>query len=107
MNQRNYNLGPVEERETVINHVNGDGSYSIYTCEGPMITKLDKCVDGGTAVIEKEHTNTAGEVTGIIYKIDLNCISFRTKKPAANIVNEEQKQAAAERLRKWRENNSR
>ena len=103
MNQRNYNLGPNEEKETTITHVYGDKLVEIYTCEQPMITKLDKCVAGGSAVVVKEHKNSVGEVTGISYKLPLNCLSLRVSIPSGRTLTEEQKEAARERLKKARE----
>ena len=72
-----------------------------------MITKLDKCVDGGSASVVKECLNSAGEVTGIVYQMDFKCLTLRPKRSSGSPRTEEQKRAAAEALKKWRENNKR
>ena len=107
MKTRNYNLGPNEEKETTINHMYGDKKAQIYTNEPPVITKLDKCVDGGSASVVKECLNSAGEVTGIVYEIDFKCLTMRTSITKGTPRTEEQKRAAAEALKKWREQNNR
>ena len=95
---------PISEQETVIQFNREDKGCRIWTSDSTMITKLDKrCKLAPDYYTMTKLTRTQdGEVAGKYYEIkDKSLLSFRTLK-VERVMSDEQKKAAAERLRKAR-----
>ncbi len=92
---------PPNEQETVIGFDRYDDMAEIYTSDTTMMHKFDKYVKSSP---DWELTNTYyldGEIVGKIYKIPRKLVSFRSK-TTKRTMTEEQRKAAAERLKKAR-----
>lgn len=95
---------PVNEQETVINFQRDGKTASIYTSDSTVMTKLDKLVDkkDSSYRISELHT-LSGVVVGKTYECDSkSLISFRAGSRKTTM-SDEQRKAAAERLRIARE----
>lgn len=95
---------PVTEQETVIQFNRDNKACTIWTSDSTMITKLDKlCKSSPNYYKEVKRTKTQdGEGAGKFYELtDKKMLSFRSSK-VKRVLTEEQKAAAAERLRKVR-----
>lgn len=94
---------PVNEQETVINYQRSGSLASIYTTDSTVITKLNKCVEANP--VEWKVTKThkiQGEIVGYTYECPKKYASFR-KSSQKRALSDEQKQKAAERMKKARE----
>ena len=95
---------PIYEQETVIRYGRGEDFVTVHTTDTTTMTKLDKLADNPDSEWTLSETWSAdGEVVEKMYKAPKNLISFRTAK-VSRIMTDEQKQAAAERLKSYRSN---
>ena len=92
---------PVDEQETTISFDRRDNTCYIYTSDSTMITKLDKLVKSGSYKLS-DIQYLEGDVVSKMYTCPKKLISFRAKTVRREMT-EEQKIAAAERLKKARE----
>jgi hypothetical protein len=90
------NLTP-PERETVLLTSDADDSWSIWTAQRPVITKLKKNPD---AVLVEE--GSYGTTVWAKFTLPANLITFRQARKRVELT-DEQRTARAERLRKVRE----
>ena len=95
----------MEEQETHVNFLRNSDRCEVYTSDRTVMTRLDKLAESEDAPhwkLKKIHKTQDGEIVGKTYETHKKLISFR-----ADIVTREltpeQKEAAAERMRKWRE----
>lgn len=88
----------IEEQETHINWSRGDARAKIYVSDVTTMTRLDKLVaaEGTEWKLDKEYREKDGRVHGKFYSCPVEFISFRSKRVT---MSEEQKEAAAERMR--------
>lgn len=95
---------PVNEQETVITFSRDSNEATIYTSDTTVMTKLDNLCDSSD---EWELTGTdraklTGDVLAKNYRVkNKSLVSFRTRKTKREMT-DEQREAAAERLRKAR-----
>lgn len=88
-----------DEQETVVQFGRNDEYMTIYTTDSTVMTKLDKCVEGGEyEVIEIHKLQKSDKIIGKTYKAKKRLLSFR-KKFVEREMTEEQKKASADRLR--------
>ena len=88
---------PLDERETIINFGRTEKGCWIYTSDETVMTRLDKLVASSPHYELKKIGNVKGSpVDREYYLDDKTLISFRSEKKK---MSEEQKQAAAERMR--------
>lgn len=92
----------LEERETVINFGRLDKTASVYTSDERLMTKLDKFVKQDTGWKFLKQETCQGDTVSKTYECPVELISFRSKKVARELT-EEQKAKAAERFRQYRE----
>ena len=95
------------EQETVINFYRTDDRMSIYTSDQTMITKLLSRVgenksksQAGYLLVREDKID--GRIVGIEVTDPKTFRTLRSKKPERKPMTEEQKRAAADRLRKAR-----
>lgn len=95
----------VSEQETTVSFMRDSDICTVYTSDSTVITKLDKLAESENAPhwkLKEEHRLQNGELVGKTYETHKRLISFR-----ADIViremTDEQKEAAAERMREWQE----
>jgi len=94
----------LEEQEVVINFGRNDEFVTAYVTDRTWMTKLDKRVSENPqqfSVIEEHIID--GSLIGRTYKFPKKLITIRTKEILGREFSEEHKQALAEGLRKWRE----
>lgn len=103
-----FPLAPVvntsaSEQETTISYSRDEDIASVYTCDNTVLTKLSK--------LAKEYPNEykvimihkiKDDISGYEFEIPKKLISFRA--PTTRVMSDEQRQAAAERLRNHRKN---
>lgn len=95
----------ISEQETTIGFMRDSDTCTVYTSDSTIMTKLDKLAESETAPhwkLKEEHKTTDGELVGKTYETNKRLISFRANIIAREMT-EEQKEAAAERMRMWRE----
>lgn len=99
----------IREQETTVNIMRDSDKASIYTSDSTMMTRLDKLAadeDAPHWKLIRIHKDRSGEVVGKTYETHKRLVSFR-----ADIVTREmtpeQKEAAAARMKKWREEKQR
>ena len=92
-----------DERETHITWTFDDQTASIYTIDPSVIRKLDKMVARCPECYKLDHEDDWKGNRACYYKVPSKLISFRTPSVPRQLT-DEQRQAAAERLRKVREN---
>ena len=102
MDEPKYNLGLMEERETIVNIPRLETNMEIYTCDETMITKLEKLVKTGGAQVKKVYYNSNLEITVKIYILPKKALTLRDTSKKKEI-SEEQKAAARERIKKMLE----
>jgi len=97
----------VSEQETTVNFGRQDDRMDIYTTDQTMITKLLSRVGenkskskAGYLLVRKDTIN--GRIVGIEVTAPKTFLTLRSKKPERKPMTEEQKKAAADRLRKAR-----
>ena len=93
----------IEEQETHVNFNRGNSRAMIYTSDTTMVTKLDKlvCLQDTEWKLEEVHKLPNGEEIGRTYSCPVPLVSFRSRKVKREYT-EEQRQEAADRLRKFR-----
>ena len=92
----------LEERETHIYISRTDETAEIYTSDERYMRKFDKLVEDNPEEWKFKKAETVqGEVIGKTYSCPRNLISFRSKTQKRELT-EEQRQAAADRLREMR-----
>ena len=93
----------VNEQETVVNFERNTDKATVYTSDATMLTKLHKLMEKSPKewrLIDKGRVN--GDVVSETFECPKRLISFRTS-TASRVMTEEQREAAAERLKKARE----
>lgn len=95
---------PVNEQETVINFTRDSDKATVYTSDTTMLTKLHKLIKKTPEEWRLVHQDTVdGQVVSETFECPKKLISLRAS-IISRVMTEEQRQAAAERLRKAREN---
>lgn len=89
-----------EEQETTLVFSVEDNEWSGYSCYSPHITKIVKLL--GIENVDAEYEDGRDSPLSIKFKLKSNQVSFRQGNKRE--MSEEQKQKAAERLAKAREN---
>lgn len=95
----------VAEQETQVSFMRDSDVCQVYTTDPTVMTKLDKLAKSADAPewkLVKEHKDIHGELVGKTYETNKRLISFRANRIARELT-EEQREAAAERLKAWRE----
>lgn len=90
---------PLFEQETVINIMRDENIAHICTSDSTMITKLEHRCEANPEEWKKVDENPEYK----FYECTKNLISFRTKSATGTPQTEEQRLAAAERLREYHE----
>ena len=90
---------PLFEQETVINIMRDENIAHICTSDSTMITKLEHRCEANPEEWKKVDENPEYK----FYECPKNFVSFRSKKVSGRERTEEEKLAAAERLRKYHE----
>lgn len=96
---------PVFEQETTVNFYRDSDICTIYTSDSTVMTKLDKLVENPKAPywkMKEEHRLQSGDLVGKTYETHKRLISFRADISTRELT-EEQKEAAAERMKEWQE----
>lgn len=88
------------ERETIIGTSDADDTWSIWTAQRPIITKLKR----NPAAILKDEGHY-GSTAWALFELPANLISFRSPRKGKPM-SDEQRAAAGARLQKARENRS-
>lgn len=95
---------PVNEQETVINFTRDSDKATVYISDSTMLTKLHKLMKKNPEEWRLVHQDTVnGEIVSETFECPKKLISLRAS-TSSRVMTEEQRQAAAERLRKAREN---
>lgn len=97
----------LQEQETTVNFYRDSDICTVYTSDSTVMTKMDKLVENPKAPhwrMKKEHRLQSGELVGKTYETHKRLISFRADISKRELT-EEQKKAAAERMREWKERN--
>ena len=84
----------LNEQETTVTMMRDEYYATVYTSDTLMMHKFEKFPQWKTYSVD-------GKIVGVSYKIPKKLISFRSKL-ISRTMSEEQRQAAAERLRKAR-----
>ena len=93
---------PTYEQETVIRYGRGEDFVTVHTTDSTTMTKLDRLAENPDSDWSLSETWTQdGEVVEKMYKAPKALISFRTSRVTRQLT-EEQRQAAAERLKSAR-----
>ena len=93
-----------EEQETSINYMRNSDECIIYTSDPTVMTKLDKLVANEEEWSLIDQYRLEGKVVGKKYKTTKSLITFRShKNQNTRVMSDEEKAAAAERLRLARE----
>ncbi|TDL50915.1 hypothetical protein E2R60_20415 [Paenibacillus dendritiformis] len=85
------------EMETTCVYSHDTGKWSVYTCVPAHITRLTKIA--GEPTWKEEEPSTNGEMRTIAAKWELDSKQVRFASPNSRQMTEEQKAAAAERMR--------
>lgn len=96
---------PVFEQETTVNFYRNSDICTVYTSDSTVMTKLDKLAENPKAPhwkLTKEHRSQSGDLVGKTYETHKRLISFRADISTRELT-EEQKEAAAERMKEWQE----
>lgn len=95
----------VAEQETSVSFMRDRDICTVYTSDSTVMTKLDKLVENPKAPhwkLKEEHRLQSGELVGKTYETHKRLISFRADIFTRELT-EEQKEAAAERMKEWQE----
>lgn len=93
---------PTEEQETIINFRRIDNDAQIYTTDRTVMTKLHHLNDRHPENWKLKKTDTVnGEPVAETWAVPKRLISFRAAK-TSRVITDDQKKAAAERLRNMR-----
>jgi len=104
--ERQENMGlSISEQETTISFMRDSDICMIYTSDSTIMTRLDKLAESEKAphwTLKEEHRLQGGELVGKTYETHKRLISFRSD-IAIREMTDEQKEAAVERIKEWRE----
>ncbi|MFN2926524.1 hypothetical protein ACKX2L_06315 [Lachnospiraceae bacterium YH-ros2228] len=92
------------EQETTVVFERNSKKATIYTSDATMLTKLHKLMEKNPKewrLIGKGRLN--GDIVSETFECPKKLISFRTS-TTSRVMTEEQREAAAERLKKWMKN---
>lgn len=95
----------LQEQETTVNFYRDSDICTVYTSDSTVMTKLDKLVENPKAPhwkLKEENKTSDGEVVGKTYITHKRLISFRANISTRELT-EEQREAAAERMKKYQE----
>lgn len=95
----------ISEQETTVSFSRDNNICTVYTTDSTVMTRLDKLAESDKAPrwrIKKEHRLRNGELVGKTYETHKRLISFRADITSRDMT-EEQKEAAAERMKEWQE----
>lgn len=94
-----------DEQETVVQISRINGKATIYTSDTTMLTKLHKLMNKNPEEWRLVHQDTVSEeVVSETFECPKKLISFRAS-TSSRVMTEEQRRAAAERLKKARKKN--
>ena len=95
-----------EESEVCITALKSEDVADVYTSDNVYLTKFKKLIEANpdvwkiTQVVERSD----GTVSGVMLRIPKKCLSFRAAERVGRVMTDEEKAAAAERLRAARNN---
>lgn len=94
----------LDEQETTVQVSRDTGTLNIWSSDNTMITKLRKCVAESPDVWKcwEGSRDPDGNLTGYFFSAPRDMLTFRTKKVTREFT-DEQREAAAERLKRVRE----
>lgn len=95
-----------DESEVCITALRSEEIAEIYTSDNVYLTKFKKLIEANpdTWKIVKVVERSDGTVSGVMLQAPKKCLSFRASEKTGRIMTDEQKAAAAERLRAARNN---
>lgn len=96
---------PVFEQETSVSFMRDSDLCTVYTSDSTVMTRLDKLAENPKAPhwkLKEEHRLQNGELIGKTYETHKRLISFRADISTRELT-EEQKEAAADRMKEWQE----
>lgn len=83
----------IEEQETHINFMRGDGRAKIYTSDTTMMTRFNKLVEIAGAEWKLERVERLnGSVIGCTYSCPVSFISYRSKRIKRELTEEQREQ---------------
>ena len=97
---------PSDESEVCVTALKSEDVAEIYTSDNIYLTKFKKLVEANpdawkiTQIVERSD----GTVSGVMLRIPKKCLSFRAAERVGRVMTDEEKAAAAERLRAARNN---
>lgn len=94
------------EQETTIGFSRDEEIAHIYTSDTTMMTKFDKLVSTSESWNEEKTVTCDGELVGKFYTCPKKLLSYRGAVRTGRKMSEEEKKAAAERLKNAREKKS-
>ena len=95
-----------EESEVCVTALKSEDVADVYTSDNVYLTKFKKLIEANpdvwkiTQVVERSD----GTVSGVTLRIPKKCLSFRAAERVGRVMTDEEKAAAAERLRAARNN---
>ncbi len=89
----------LQEQETVITWDKSTAIMNIYTADAALIRRLRGLQ---SYKLIREHCH-GGQVVACDFEAEKRCLTLRSKPPTGKKLTEEQREAAAERLRAYRE----
>lgn len=95
----------LQEQETTVNFYRDSDICTVYTSDSTVMTKLDKLVENPKAPywrLKETSILQNGELVGKTYETHKRLISFRADISSRELT-DEQKEAAAERMKEWQE----
>lgn len=90
-----------DESEVCVTALKSEDIINVYTSDNVYLTKLKKLVEANpdawkiTRVVERAD----GTVSGVMLQAPKKCLSFRASEKTGRVMTDEEKAAAAERLR--------
>lgn len=95
-----------DESEVCITALRSEEIAEIYTSDNVYLTKFKKLIEANpdTWKIVQVVERSDGTVSGVMIQAPKKCLSFRASEKTGRIMTDEQKAAAAERLRAARNN---
>ena len=95
-----------DESEVGITALRSEEIAEIYTSDNVYLTKFKKLIEANpdTWKIVRVVERSDGTVSGVMLQAPKKCLSFRASEKTGRIMTDEQKAAAAERLRAARNN---
>lgn len=95
-----------EESEVCITALKSEDVADVYTSDNVYLTKFKKLIEANPDVwkIAQVVERSDGTVSGVMLRIPKKCLSFRAAERVGRVMTDEEKAAAAERLRAARNN---